>query len=150
MPTSNFYLYDSRSTLKTLIVLHFHYNSSKLVFSTRQKALPKFWNKNRQRLKEVTQCPEAKSINQILSKIDVDVNNIYRELILTDITPSNELLSERLKARMKIDSCRVKTPQITRLDFFTMMDKWIGDSYTMLYRVYSKHNQVNYFNPIYF
>jgi hypothetical protein len=127
MPTSNFYLYDSRSTLKTLIVLHFHYNSSKLVFSTRQKALPKFWNKNRQRLKEVTQCPEAKSINQILSKIEVDVNNIYRELILTDITPSNELL-QRLKEKMKIDSCNVKTPQTTKLDFFGMMDKWIEDS----------------------
>jgi hypothetical protein len=132
MPTSNFYLYDSRSTRKTLIVLRFNYNNSTLSFSTRQKALPKFWNKSRQRLKEVTLCPEAKSINQILSKIEVDMNNIYRELILTDITPSNALLSERLKAKMKIDSWRVKTPQNTRLDFFTMMDKWIGDSYTML------------------
>ena len=127
MPTSNYYLYDSRCITKTLIVLHFHYNNSKLAFSTRQKALPKFWNKSRQRLKEVTQCPEAKSINQILNKLDVDINNIYRELILTDITPSNELLA-RLKAKMKIDSCAVKTAQITRLDFFEMMRKWIEDS----------------------
>ena len=103
MSTSNYYLYDSRSTRKTLIVLHFHYNNSKLTFSTREKALPKFWNKNRHRLKEVALCPEAKSINQILSKIEVDVNNIYRELILTDITPCNALLSERLKAKTKID-----------------------------------------------
>ena len=135
MPTSNYYLYDSRSSRKTLIVLRFSYNNSKLSFSTRQKALVKFWNKSRQRLKEVTQCPEAKSINQILSKIEVDVNNIYRELILTDITPSNELLSARLKEKMKIVSCAVKTPQITSLDFFTMMDRWIDDSYTILYTV---------------
>ena len=128
MPTSNYYLYDSRSSRKTLIVLRFSYNNSMLSFSTRQKASPKFWNKNRQRLKEVTQCPEAKSINQILSKIEVDINNIYRELILTDMTPSNELLSERLKAKMKIDSTAGKTPKNTRLDFFTMMDKWIDDS----------------------
>jgi hypothetical protein len=108
--------------------LHFSYNNKKLAFSTRQKALPKFWNKSRQRLKEVTQCPEEKSINQILSKIEVDVNNIYRELILTDITPSNELLRSRLKEKMKIDSCHVKTPQTTKIDFFGMMDKWIEDS----------------------
>ena len=83
-------------------------------------------------MKEVTQCPEVKSINQLLSKIEVDVNNIYRELILTDITPSNALLSARLKAMMKIGSCRVKTAQNTSLDFFTMMRKWIDDSYTIL------------------
>ena len=34
---------------------------------------------------------------------------------------------------MKIASCHVKTLQITSLDFFEMMDKWIDDTYIMLY-----------------
>jgi len=129
MATSNFYLYDSHSTDRTLIILHFRYNSQKLVFSTRQKALPRHWNQNRQRLKETSSCPGAKSINQVLNKIEVDINNIYRDLILNDSTPSNDQLKQRLKSKMKIDSTPVKYAQNTELDFMQMVDRWIMDSW---------------------
>lgn len=128
MATSNFYLYDSRCSRRTLIILHFRYNSHKLVFSTRQKALPKHWNQNRQRLKETSSCPEAKSINQILNKIELDIHTIYHDLILSDITPSNSELSTRLKSKMKIDLSHVKTPQDAEVGFMEILSGFVYNS----------------------
>lgn len=134
MATSNFYLYSPSVSKQTLIILHFRYNGCKLVFSTRQKVHPKYWNQKRQRIKETTACQEAGSINQILNKIEVDVNNIYRDLILNDLTPSNNQLKSRLRSKMKLDSHALKSAQNTELDFIEMVDRWIAD--TLHYCVY--------------
>jgi hypothetical protein len=51
MANSKFYLYDVNATSKTLIILHFRYPEGKLIYSNRQKILPKYWDSKKKKLK---------------------------------------------------------------------------------------------------
>jgi len=94
MATSNFYLYDVNVTSPTLIILYFRYPQGKLIYSTRQKILPKYWNRKKKRIKVTDAVPHASSINNILNKIDAEIIRIYNDLIYRNITPSNVILNK--------------------------------------------------------
>jgi hypothetical protein len=53
MPQATFVLKEPKATEPTLVYLLFHFNSTKLKYSTSQKILPKNWNGEKQRAKEL-------------------------------------------------------------------------------------------------
>ena len=128
MATANFYLYDSRATKETRIILRFRYPQGNISYSTRQKVHPKFWNKKRQRIKSTPQFPQGQSINKVLNKLQSEVYRIYNDLIYQDITPSNQILVEKLNEVLKIDSSRFKMPQITHKTFLELLELLIYET----------------------
>jgi hypothetical protein len=116
------------ATGPTLIILHFRYPQGKLIYSTRQKVLPKYWNNKKKRIKVSDAVPQASSINKILNKIDAEIIRIYNDLIYRDITPSNIILKEKLNELLKIDSTTIKIPQIHNKTFLQLFDLFIEET----------------------
>jgi len=92
MPQATFVLKGPKATEPTLVYLLFHFNSTKLKYSTSQKILPKNWNTEKQRAKELRSFPEYPHFNFLLDKLETTVNNCYRKIMLDDITPTPDLL----------------------------------------------------------
>lgn len=103
MPQATFVLKEPQTNLKdpkdakpTLVYLLYHFNSTKLKYSTSQKILPKNWNAEKQRAKELRSFPEYSHFNFVLDKIETAVNTAYRTLIIEDVTPTPDLLRKAL------------------------------------------------------
>jgi integrase len=128
MATANFYLYDTRATKETRIILRFRYPAGNVSYSTRQKIHPKYWNKNKQRARISPSFPQGQSINKILNKLQSEVFRIYNDLIYQDLTPSNQILIEKLNEVLKIDSSRVKMSQINGKSFIELFELFIHET----------------------
>ena len=127
MPEAKFVLKEPQTSLKepkdakpTLVYLFYYFNYQKLKYSTSQKILPKFWNAEKQRAKELKSFPEHTNFNFYLDKIQTIVNNEYRLLITNDIIPTPDLL------RRRIDEALQKTEKIDKEDFITIFRKSFG------------------------
>lgn len=87
MPQATFVLKEPKSNKPTLVYLVFHFNNSRLKYSTSQKILPKYWNEEKHRAKELRSNPEYANFNFLLDKLETTVNNCYRKLITDNTTP---------------------------------------------------------------
>ena len=128
MVKANFYVYDSGATKEIRVILHFRYPQGRHSYSTRQKIDPKQWNNKKQRVKITPSFPQGQSINKILNKLQSEVYCIYNDLIYQDITPSNQVLVEKLNEVLKIDSSRLKMPQIAGKSFLELFDLFIFET----------------------
>jgi hypothetical protein len=63
MAYSSFILKEPHSKNETLIYFLFRFNSVKLKYSTTQKVLPKYWNPEKQRIREQRNFSQHTSIN---------------------------------------------------------------------------------------
>jgi site-specific recombinase XerD len=128
MATSNYYLYDKNAKKQTLIILRFRYQTGNLIYSTRQKIDPKYWNASKKRAKESNSFPQHQSLNRFLNSLEAEVHNIHRDCILKDLSVSNEYLKQQLNKYLKIDSHEEKPPEKLKLDFYTLLDQFIEES----------------------
>lgn len=128
MATSNYYLYDPKSKKETLILLRFRYNSSLLVYSTRQKIKPQFWNKSKKRVKESKTFPQYEELNKLLNGLEDEAFNLYRSAITNDISVSNDYLKQGLNKFLKIDFNSVLTSSNKLLSFFDYFQSFIDES----------------------
>jgi integrase len=92
----------------TLIYLFFTFNKSRLKYSTGEKVPPKYWNFEKQRVKLIREFTQAESINHLLDKLDGDVSNCYRDLLIEGATPTPELLRVRLNEVLKKEDSSTK------------------------------------------
>ena len=104
MPQVTFVLKEPNSKKTTLIYLIFRFNNCKLKYSTSLKIDPKLWNSEKQRVKEHKTFQEHIEFNFLLDKLKESVNNIYRNLLVNDITPTPEILREKLNQSLKKDN----------------------------------------------
>lgn len=82
------------------IVLFFHYHGKTLRTSTGEQCSPKYWDKERQRVRLDKKHPHHSEINNTLDRIAVKVLEIYTDFNLgADITP--EQFKAELSYRMK-------------------------------------------------
>ena len=88
--------------------IYFPFNKSRLKYSTGQKVPPKYWNTEKQRVKLVREFRQAESINNLLDKLDGDVCNCYRDLLLEGATPTPELIRVRLSEVLKKEDSSTK------------------------------------------
>ena len=81
MASIKFNLRDIKAKRDTLIVLMFNFNNQRIRISTGCSVLPKYWNTNKQRVKELMEVPNHHYINKKLEKISNVLFNEYSKLI---------------------------------------------------------------------
>lgn len=121
MAQAKFILKEPNSKEDTLIYLFYNFNNQRLKYSFGQKINPKFWNFEKQRVKEIRTFPEYAEFNSMLNNIETSVNNIYRKLVNDNITPTPQLLKEHLNATLADKQTVAKI--ITFFDFIEELIK---------------------------
>lgn len=91
MPHASFVLKEPTSTEPTLVYLLYRFNGAKLKFSTGQKILPKLWNPETQRAREVRSFNYGE-FNALLNNLQGIVGDEYRRLLNDRKTPTPDLL----------------------------------------------------------
>jgi integrase len=84
----------------TLIYLLFSFNGQRLKYSTGQKINPKFWNPEKQRVKESRLFPEHEGFNALLDKLATNVKIAYRDILNAGSTPTTYRLKDELNKIM--------------------------------------------------
>lgn len=96
MAEATFVLKEPNGKEATLIYLLFRFNNEKIKYSTSEKIAPKYWNSEKQRVKEVRTFSEFQAINERLDTLAITVKNTYRSLINDQKIPTPFKLKEAL------------------------------------------------------
>jgi site-specific recombinase XerD len=114
MPQAKFVLKEPNSEEHTLVYLFYYFNTTKLKYSTSQKILPKYWNAEKQRAKEVKAFSQHTHFNFLLDKLETTVNNVYRKLVVDDIVPTPEILRDMIEESLN----KKESPKKDFITFF--------------------------------
>ena len=96
MSKVRFYLKAPDTAGESLISLYFSFNNKRLVYSTGQKILPKFWSEENQRAIKSKQFPQHPDLNAYLDNISHETLNIYRRFLNDGKLPSIAQLKDEL------------------------------------------------------
>ncbi|MCK9611626.1 MAG: tyrosine-type recombinase/integrase [Bacteroidales bacterium] len=129
MPTVNYYLYDKKAKEETLILLHFNYNARRLIYSTRQKINPNYWDTDIKRAIKVRGKDNLEEINLLLNKLENNLLAFYRNSVIQNSPINNENLKAFLNSQLLIPKReeKVKKPSKT-MSFLMLYDEFIKDS----------------------
>jgi integrase len=100
MAEAKFVLKEPLSKELTLIYLMFAFNGQRLKYSTGQKINPKFWNPEKQRVKESRLFPEHEGFNALLDKLATNVKIAYRDILNAGSSPTTYRLKDELNKIM--------------------------------------------------
>ncbi len=104
MQEAKFVLKEPSSKEPTLIYLLFRFNNQKLKYSTSEKIIPKLWNSETQRAREIRTFTEHEDLNKRLDNLANAVKKGYRDLINENKLPTVSKLKEILdKSQFKKD-----------------------------------------------
>lgn len=98
-----FLLKDKNSKNETLIFANYSYEGNSLKISTGIKVLPRYWNQNKCRVKEIQTYSKAKQINLILNKWKSKIETTYLELKLKGMPRHPEALKACIKGQTKLN-----------------------------------------------
>ena len=115
MPEAKFVLKEPSATEKTLVYLFYNYSNQRLKYSTGERIHPKFWNKTKQRVKEVAQFPEYPEFNQRLKNIETAVNTCYRRLLNDGKVITPDVLRKELN--VELDKERLTSKPIDLIEW---------------------------------
>lgn len=119
----------------TSIIMVFHYQSDKLRLSTGLSILPKYWNQNKQRAKELMEFYEHNHINSQLESISARIIEVYNNLRQEIHKPSKELL----KASFNASSSWIKKEDKT---FWELYDDFVDFKKKTIKDVRDYHNSL--------
>jgi integrase len=92
-------LRNSTSQTETIIFLIFNFDGERLKISTNISIHPKFWNPQKQRIKEQMDFPTHYSLNQRLDELSLIMTKEYNKLLETDGVADKDVLKHNfLKA----------------------------------------------------
>lgn len=74
-----YYLRDNSAPKPQPITLVFRYRKQRLKFSTNLKVPPKYWDADKQRVKNTSNVPDRDGINAVLTDLESAVNRYYAE-----------------------------------------------------------------------
>lgn len=109
MAEVKFVLKEPNGTGKTLIYLFYNFNHQRLKYSTGEKIYPKYWNKKKQRAKEVKEFQEYFELNTRLDNFETAANNAFRRLKNDNILLSPSNLKSEIELLLKIGPFRKKS-----------------------------------------
>ncbi|RPD40526.1 site-specific integrase [Chitinophaga barathri] len=112
MPTVNFNLRKQESKEPQIIYLIFRWPGHKFKYPLQLKVLPKYWDGERQCVKNIIAAPNKDAINRHLADIKKEVNAIYTNAV-ADRTP---VTKQHLKTELDTFTNRT-TPDKTLLGF---------------------------------
>ena len=104
----------------TLIVLVLRYNGKRLVWSTQEKARPRFWDKKRNRVKVTVNNHFDADINNSLNDIATKAIEIFKEL-------GNEVSTDEFKQELNYRTGRKKRPEqeTNHLELFPFIESYL-------------------------
>ncbi|MDH0660448.1 site-specific integrase [Empedobacter sp. GD03865] len=79
----NFVLKETKAKDETLIVCAFRIDNVRFNLSTKQKVIPKYWNKDKQRIKDTVNVSNVSNINLQLNLFEDTARSIYEKFIST-------------------------------------------------------------------
>jgi len=120
MPEAKFVLKEPKSDNKTLIYLFYNFGNKRFKYSTGEKIHPKFWNTNKQRVKESSRFPEYPEFNTRLNNIETAINNCYRRLNNDNVVITTTLLRKELNMELKVEERKAKPK-----DFLVWLEDYI-------------------------
>ena len=114
----NFRYQKKKNTKKGVIRLDFSYGTNRLRYVFGLSTEEKLWSKAKQRFK--SSASNSLELNQRLSFIAKETISIYYELINSNISPSNEILKEKIKEKISGKS--------NKRSFYDYVDEFIERS----------------------
>lgn len=122
MQEAKFVLKEPSSKESTLIYLLFRFNNQKLKYSTSEKIIPKLWNSETQRAREIRTFKEHEDLNKRLDNLANTVKKGYRDLVNENKLPTISKLKEIL------DQSQFKNEFAQKISFLKFIDDLIQNS----------------------
>ena len=113
VPQPRFLLRDPKINKPTLISCHLRFNNSRIVFSTGEKIIPCEWDSSKQRAINSKKYPHNSELNIWLDKIDTEIKSIFRGFNLDKISPTDEMIKERINDNI-LNKVKTKTPSLLK------------------------------------
>lgn len=96
MPSAKFYLRKPSENKPQPIYLTFRYKNERLMYGTGYSVLPKYWNPEKCRVRNVTEEPNRDIINNHLNELQTAIQNIYVEMKRAKVTITKANLRREL------------------------------------------------------
>ena len=122
MPNVKFLLKDPKSNNKTLVYMIFRFNNQRFKYSFDEKINPKFWNFEKQRVKETKQFVEYPEFNARLNNYETSINNVYRKLLNDGKNITTNILKNELNKELSNINYNKK------YDLFSFIEDFISKS----------------------
>lgn len=121
IPQPRFLLKEPNSKSKTLIYVHIRFSKERVVYSTGEKVLSIQWDSKRQRAINSKKFPENTELNLWLDKLDTTIKSIFRNFNIDNITPTTQLVREKLNEKLNNKPSR-------RKNLFEFIESYILES----------------------
>ena len=128
VPEVRYYLKNPKGIDSTLICMQVKYCGERVFISTGEKASPKEWDFNRQRVIVSRKNLSASTTNNFLDKIATTFKNVFRDLLIQYDLPKASLVTEKLLLIIDADF-KPKTEKIfKKMTFFQFIENFIQES----------------------
>jgi len=114
----NFVLKETKAKDETLIVCAFRIDNVRFNLSTKQKVIPKYWNKDRQRIKDTINVSNVSKINLQLNLFEDTARSIYEKFISTY---ERKPIKEEFKNLFDLEYFQ-QNPQFKKVEQKTILD----------------------------
>ena len=112
MSTSKFSIKGENPNIPQSITLRFLYGNKRLVYSTGYKILPKYWNDEKEVIRNRTEVTNRDTINDALSNLKNDIKTIYTKLQKDGKHIDNDILREQLSNKKETTPTKDNSPII--------------------------------------
>lgn len=115
MATVKFNLREPSAVSPTPVYLVFRYRNDRLVYATGVKVHPKYWNLEKQRVKNTSNVPDRDAVNNLLNDLETEAQRFYTEALAAKSFTVEALRGhlERYQGKAKAD----EPGSVTFLDF---------------------------------
>jgi hypothetical protein len=100
IPQPRFLLRKPNATSPTMIHCHVKFNNQRVPFATGEKIVPVQWDSIKQRAINLKKFPRNSELNIWLDKIDSEIKSIFRSFILDSISPTADLVRNKINERV--------------------------------------------------
>ena len=122
MQEAKFVLKEPLNKEPTLIYLLYRFNKQKLKYSISEKILPKFWNSETQRAREIRTNSDYATLNKKLDDLAIYVKNGYRDLVNENKIPTPS------KLKVILDQSQFKNEFAQQTSFLKFVEQLIQNS----------------------
>lgn len=123
VPAVRFNLKSAKpDNVESLIILIYRYGENRLVYSTGEKVLPKYWDKKNMRARVVrSHVEEYDELNQRLDELEKTTKDIFRENNFGEISVAD------FKLEIAYRSGKEERPEETSISFFQFVESFIEE-----------------------
>jgi site-specific recombinase XerD len=127
IPSPRFYLKDTKAIIPTTIYLQAKYSinehQQRVMLTSADKVLPTEWDNVKQRVILSRRNLGSGEINLYLDKMEAAFKSAFRNLLIDDITPTQEAVKEKME---QILNLKPKI-EIAKVTFYSFIDSFMND-----------------------